>query len=75
VKNRASAKRSRCHQNVINCLPFDRPAEKVNPRANAIVTLQDRAAARGELMGPLHGFPLAVEDLMPASRLIRGRIR
>ncbi|MGO9990325.1 MAG: amidase [Steroidobacteraceae bacterium] len=51
--------------------------EKVNPRVNAIVALQDRAlllaqsderdrqAARGELMGPLHGFPLAVKDLMP----------
>jgi amidase len=51
--------------------------ERTNPRVNAIVALQDRAAllaqseehdrqvARGELMGPLHGFPLAVKDLMP----------
>ncbi|GAC1302679.1 MAG: amidase [Steroidobacteraceae bacterium] len=51
--------------------------EKLNPRVNAIVALQDRAAllaqseerdrqvARGEWMGPLHGFPLAVKDLMP----------
>jgi amidase len=51
--------------------------EKINPRVNAIVALQDRAlllaqseerdrhVARGELMGPLHGFPLAVKDLMP----------
>src|SRR4029077_3388665 len=51
--------------------------EKLNPRVNAIVALQDRAAllaqseardrqlARGELLGPLHGFPLAVKDLMP----------
>ncbi len=51
--------------------------EKVNPRVNAIVALQDRALllgqskerdrqlARGELMGPLHGFPMAVKDLMP----------
>jgi amidase len=51
--------------------------EKLNPRVNAIVALQDRApllaeaaerdrqVARGELMGPLHGFPLAVKDLMP----------
>jgi amidase len=50
--------------------------EKINPKVNAIVALQDRAAllaqsqerdrqlARGELMGPLHGFPLAVKDLM-----------
>ncbi len=46
-----------------------------NPRVNAIVALQDRDAllmqarerdaqvARGEIMGPLHGFPLAVKDL------------
>jgi amidase len=51
--------------------------EKINPRVNAIVALQDRAsllvqarerdrqAAQGELMGALHGFPLAVKDLMP----------
>jgi amidase len=51
--------------------------EKMNPRVNALVALQDRAAllaqsaerdrhvARGEWMGPLHGFPLAVKDLMP----------
>ena len=51
--------------------------DKINPRVNAIVALQDRASllaqsaerdrhvARGELMGPLHGFPLAVKDLMP----------
>ena len=51
--------------------------EKLNPRVNAIVALQDRAALlvqseerdrqvkRGELMGPLHGFPLAVKDLEP----------
>jgi len=51
--------------------------EKLNPRVNAIVALQDRAAllaqseardrqlARGELPGPLHGLPLAVKDLMP----------
>lgn len=51
--------------------------EKVNPRVNAIVAMQervsllvqseerDRQVARGALMGPLHGFPLAVKDLMP----------
>ena len=51
--------------------------EKLNPKVNAIVALQDRAAlliqsaerdaqlARGELMGPLHGLPLAVKDLAP----------
>lgn len=51
--------------------------ERLNPRVNAIVALEDRASllaqseerdrqvARGELMGPLHGFPHAVKDLMP----------
>ena len=49
--------------------------ERVNPKVNAIVALQDRPAliaqarerdaqvARGEIMGPLHGFPHAVKDL------------
>ena len=49
--------------------------EKLNPKVNALVALQDRAAlvaqaserdaqlARGELMGPLHGFPYVVKDL------------
>ncbi|GAC1457596.1 MAG: amidase [Steroidobacteraceae bacterium] len=50
---------------------------QLNPRVNAIVALQDRGAllaqseardrqvARGELLGPLHGLPLAVKDLVP----------
>lgn len=49
--------------------------EWLNPKVNAIVALQDKAPllaqsrerdaqlARGEIMGPLHGFPLAVKDL------------
>ena len=49
--------------------------ERLNPKVNAIVALQDRAVllaqaserdaqlARGEWMGPLHGFPYAVKDL------------
>jgi amidase len=51
--------------------------EKLNPKVNAIVALQDREKllalakerdvqlARGESMGPLHGFPHAVKDLQP----------
>jgi amidase len=51
--------------------------ERVNPRANAIVALQDRTSLlaqaeardselrRGDSTGLLHGFPLAVKDLMP----------
>jgi amidase len=51
--------------------------ERFNPKVNAIVALQDRAGllaqarerdaqlARGEPMGPLHGFPFAVKDLVP----------
>jgi amidase len=54
--------------------------EKLNPTVNAIVALQDRASLlaqarerdaqllRGEVMGPLHGFPHAVKDL----QLVRG---
>ena len=49
----------------------------LNPKVNAIVALQERAAllaqarerdvqlGRGEPMGPLHGFPIAVKDLAP----------
>jgi amidase len=49
--------------------------DRLNPKVNAIVALQDRAqllaqaaerdrqAARGEFLGPLHGFPFAVKDL------------
>ena len=49
--------------------------ERTNPKVNAIVALQERAdlliqarerdaqLARGESMGPLHGFPHAVKDL------------
>lgn len=48
--------------------------ERVNPRLNAIVTLDsegavkqaaaaDEAAARGERLGPLHGLPVAIKDL------------
>ncbi len=49
--------------------------ERINPRVNAIVSLQDRdrlreqarerdaQLARGEYLGPLHGFPFAIKDL------------
>jgi amidase len=51
--------------------------ERLNPRVNAIVALQDRGSllaqaqekddelARGASVGPLHGFPFAVKDLAP----------
>jgi amidase len=51
--------------------------EKMNPHVNAIVALQETGAllaqsrerdsqlARGEWMGPLHGFPHAVKELAP----------
>jgi len=50
---------------------------RLNPKVNAIVALEDRAGlltkaaerdaqlARGQSMGPLHGFPHAVKDLQP----------
>ncbi|MCH8219665.1 MAG: amidase [Planctomycetes bacterium] len=48
--------------------------ERVNPKVNAIITLQpdramegakaaDEAIARGDNIGPLHGLPIAVKDL------------
>src|SRR5258706_12676781 len=49
--------------------------DALNPKVNAIVALQDRAGlldqagerdaqlARGEVLGPMHGFPHAVKDL------------
>src|ERR1700722_6431248 len=52
--------------------------ERLNPKVNAIVALEDRGRlmsqaterdaqlARGESMGPLHGFPHAVKD--PSAR-------
>jgi amidase len=55
--------------------------ERVNPRVNAIVTLRpdlamegaraaDEAASRGDELGPLHGLPIAIKDLV-ATRGIR----
>src|ERR1700676_3963200 len=51
--------------------------DKLNPKVNAIVALQERSdllaqarerdaqLARAEPVGPLHGFPHAVKDLAP----------
>jgi amidase len=56
--------------------------ERLNPIVNAIVALQDRAAllaeaqvrdeqiSRGEIMGPLHGFPHACKDLQPVKGIV-----
>jgi amidase len=51
--------------------------ERRNPRVNAIVSLRPRDALlaearerdRGPVLGPLHGFPLAVKDLLPVTGL------
>lgn len=64
---------------VVSCVDVMRAylerIHRLNPQVNAIVGLQDDAAllqeaeardaalARGEAVGPLHGFPLAVKDL------------
>jgi amidase len=51
--------------------------DRLNPKVNAIVALQERSGlmaqaadrdaqlARGDSIGPLHGFPHAVKDLQP----------
>jgi amidase len=51
--------------------------DRLNPKVNAIVALQERSGlmahaaerdaqlARGDTIGPLHGFPHAVKDLQP----------
>ena len=51
--------------------------DRFNPHVNAIVSLQNRGdllkqaksrdeqLARGEYLGPMHGFPLAIKDLEP----------
>ncbi|MDP4004513.1 amidase [Methylobacterium sp. NEAU K] len=64
---------------VVSCVEVMRAylerIHRLNPRVNAIVALRDDAGllleaeaadaalARGEIVGPLHGFPLAVKDL------------
>jgi amidase len=56
--------------------------DRFNPKVNAIVALQDRAGllaqaetrdrqvARGEILGPLHGFPHACKDLQPVKGIV-----
>lgn len=55
--------------------------DKLNPKVNAIVALQERGGllaqanerdgqlARGKSLGPLHGFPHAVKDLLPVKSI------
>ncbi len=59
--------------------------DRWNPGVNAIVALQprdallaqaaerDAQAARGEWLGPLHGFPSAVKDLQPVRGIVSTR--
>lgn len=67
------------HGRVVSCVEVMRAylerIHRLNPQVNAVVGLQgdaallreaearDAALARGEAVGPLHGFPLAVKDL------------
>lgn len=56
--------------------------DRLNPRVNAIVAMPDRDAlralarerdaqlARGESMGPLHGFPQAPKDIAPVAGMV-----
>jgi amidase len=79
VKMDASTLTKTIHSRKISCVEVMNAhlnhIEQINPKVNAIVALQDRAGllmqarerdeqlARGESMGPLHGFPHAVKDL------------
>lgn len=59
--------------------------DRLNPVVNAIVAMPDREGlraqaaerdaqlARGESLGPLHGFPQAPKDIMPAAGLVTTR--
>ncbi|MBN4097002.1 MULTISPECIES: amidase [Methylobacterium] len=73
------------HGRVISCVEVMRAylerIHRINPQVNALVGLADDAAllreaeaadaalARGDAVGPLHGFPLAVKDLDPVRGL------
>jgi amidase len=77
----AVALRSAIHTRRVSCVEvmtaFLDHIERLNPKVNAIVALEDRSGllkqaierdaqlARGESMGPLHGFPHAAKDLQP----------
>lgn len=66
------ARRVSCVEVMTACLD---QIDRLNPTVNAIVALRDRGellaaaeerdgqAARGEFLGPLHGFPHAVKDI------------
>ena len=73
------------HQRTVSCVEVMSACldqiDRLNPTFNAIVALQDRSGllrqagerdamlARGQSMGPLHGFPHAVKDLQPVKGL------
>jgi amidase len=75
----ASALTKAIHSRTVSCVEVMEAyldhIERLNPHVNAIVALQEREElipqarerdiqlARGESMGPLHGFPHAVKDL------------
>jgi amidase len=75
----AAALRAAIHSRRVSCVEvmdaYLEHIDKLNPSVNAIVALQDRGEllmqarqrdlqlARGESLGPLHGFPHAVKDL------------
>ena len=73
------------HSRRVSCIEVMRAyldhIDNLNPQVNAIVALVERAGllaeaqacdaklARGEPVGPLHGFPYAVKDLVPVKGL------
>ena len=74
------------HRREVSCTEvldaFLHQIDRLNPRVNAIVAMADRDAlhalagerdaqlARGQSMGPLHGFPQAPKDIAPVAGMV-----
>jgi amidase len=78
IARRIRAREHSCEETVAACL---RRIEEVNPRLNAVVQLcaeralgearrADRAFARGEAVGPLHGLPITIKDNLDTAGVI-----
>ena len=82
----ATALSASIHRREVSCTEvldaFLHQIDRLNPRVNAIVAMADRDAlhalagerdaqlARGESLGPLHGFPQAPKDIAPVAGMV-----